>query len=104
MTEADRTAFLAAFEDNPDQSLVGFAILGGIFSEGIDLTADRLIGVGIVGVGLPGLSTDNDLLRDYFDSQGEPGFEFAYQLPGLNHVLQAAGRLVRTMTDKGVIL
>ena len=104
MTEADRTAFLAAFEDNPDQSLVGFAILGGIFSEGIDLTANRLIGVGIVGVGLPGLSTDNNLLRDYFDSQGEPGFEFAYQLPGLNHVLQAAGRLVRTMTDKGVIL
>lgn len=104
MNETDRAAFLTAFQQQPTQSLVGFAILGGIFSEGIDLTADRLIGVGIVGVGLPGLSTDNNLLRDYFDSRDEPGFEFAYQLPGLNHVLQAAGRLVRTMTDRGVIL
>ena len=84
--------------------LVGFGILGGIFSEGIDLTANRLIGVGIVSVGLPGLSTENDLLRDYFDSQGEPGFDYAYQLPGLNHVLQAAGRLIRSASDTGVIL
>lgn len=104
MSESDRANFLSAFQPNPQQSLVGFAILGGLFSEGIDLTNDRLIGVGIVGVGLPGLSTENDLLRDYFDSQGEPGFEYAYQLPGLNHVFQAAGRLIRSTHDSGVIL
>ncbi|HBF75882.1 MAG TPA: ATP-dependent helicase [Lactobacillus sp.] len=104
MNESDRSAFLAAFQPNPDESLVGFAILGGLFSEGIDLTADRLIGVAIVSVGLPGLSTENNLLRDYFDSQGEPGFEYAYQIPGLNHVFQAAGRLIRSTSDQGVIL
>ncbi|MCH5462362.1 ATP-dependent DNA helicase [Lactobacillus sp. LC28-10] len=104
MSESDRSDFLGAFQPNPDQSLVGFAILGGLFSEGIDLTADRLIGVAIVSVGLPGISTENNLLRDYFDSQGEPGFEYAYQIPGLNHVFQAAGRLIRSTSDEGVIL
>lgn len=104
MTEPDRNEFLAAFQPHPNHSLVGFAILGGLFSEGIDLTADRLIGVGIVSVGLPGLSTENDLLRDYFDAQNEPGFEYAYQLPGLNHVFQAAGRLIRSTNDVGVVL
>ncbi|WP_282801523.1 helicase C-terminal domain-containing protein [Secundilactobacillus kimchicus] len=104
MDEAKRAAFLAAFQPNPQEPVVGFAILGGIFSEGIDLTGDRLIGVGIVGVGLPGISEENDLLRDYFDSQGEPGFDYAYQLPGLNHVFQAAGRLIRTVADQGVVL
>ncbi|MFC6255127.1 helicase C-terminal domain-containing protein [Secundilactobacillus hailunensis] len=104
MNENERSAFLAAFTPEPSESLVGFGILGGIFSEGIDLTASRLIGVGIVSVGLPGLSTENDLLRDYFDSQDEPGFDYAYQLPGLNHVLQAAGRLIRSASDTGVIL
>lgn len=104
MTEPDRNEFLAAFQPHPNHSLVGFAILGGLFSEGIDLTADRLIGVGIVSVGLPGLSTENDLLRDYFDAQNEPGFEYAYQLPGLNHVFQAAGRLIRSTKDVGVVL
>lgn len=104
MTESERTAFLDAFTADSDQTLVGFAILGGLFSEGIDLAADRLIGVGIVSVGLPGLSTENDLLRDYFDTMDEPGFEYAYQLPGLNHVFQAAGRLIRSAKDVGVIL
>ncbi|MTV82045.1 ATP-dependent DNA helicase [Secundilactobacillus folii] len=104
MSETQRADFLKAFKPDPSESLVGFAILGGLFSEGIDLTADRLIGVGIVSVGLPGLSTENDLLRDYFDAQGEPGFDYAYQLPGLNHVFQAAGRLIRSAKDVGVIL
>lgn len=104
MSETARTDFLAAFTPNPSASLVGFAILGGLFSEGIDLTANRLIGVAIVSVGLPGISTENNLLRDYFDSQDEPGFEYAYQLPGLNHVFQAAGRLIRSASDQGIIL
>jgi Rad3-related DNA helicases len=72
MSEADRQTFLAQFQEHPTQTLVGFALLGGIFSEGIDLKADRLIGVGIVSVGLPGINPETDLIRDYFDSQGNP--------------------------------
>lgn len=104
MAEADRTAFLANFFANPAQTLVGFALLGGIFAEGIDLKADRLIGVGIVSVGLPGINPETDLIRDYFDAQSQHGFAFAYQLPGLNNVFQAAGRLIRGSKDVGIIL
>lgn len=104
MAEADRTAFLANFTSDPQTTLVGFALLGGIFAEGIDLKADRLIGVGIVSVGLPGLNPETDLIRDYFDVQSHQGFAFAYQLPGLNNVFQAAGRLIRGSHDVGVIL
>lgn len=104
MTEADRSAFLANFTADPSETLVGFAILGGIFSEGIDLKADRLIGVGIVSVGLPGINPETDLLRDYFDEQSHRGFAFAYQIPGLNNVFQAAGRLIRGSQDVGIIL
>ncbi|KRN03370.1 Rad3-related DNA helicase [Levilactobacillus senmaizukei DSM 21775 = NBRC 103853] len=104
MAEADRTAFLANFTSNPQTSLVGFALLGGIFAEGIDLKADRLIGVGIVSVGLPGINPETNLIRDYFDVQSHQGFAFAYQLPGLNNVFQAAGRLIRGSHDVGIIL
>jgi len=104
MAEGDRQAFLAQFQAAPTKTLVGFALLGGIFSEGIDLKGTRLIGVGIVSVGLPGINPETDLIRDYFDSQGQPGFAFAYQLPGLNNVFQAAGRLIRGAQDVGVVL
>lgn len=104
MTSADRDMFLARFEASPMKTLVGFAVLGGIFSEGIDLPADRLIGVGIVSVGLPGLNAETDLIRDYFDAHNGHGFEYAYQLPGLNNVFQAAGRLIRSVHDQGIIL
>lgn len=104
MAEADRAAFLASFTANPQTTLVGFALLGGIFAEGIDLKADRLIGVGVVSVGLPGINPETDLLRDYFDQQSHQGFAFAYQLPGLNNVFQAAGRLIRGSKDVGIIL
>lgn len=104
MAEADRTAFLANFVANPQETLVGFALLGGIFAEGIDLKADRLIGVGVVSVGLPGINPETDLIRDYFDEQSQKGFAFAYQLPGLNNVFQAAGRLIRGSKDVGIIL
>lgn len=104
MSETDRQAFLDQFHADPDQTLVGFALLGGIFSEGIDLKASRLIGVGIVSVGLPGINPETDLIRDYFDSLGQPGFAFAYQLPGLNNVFQAAGRLIRGSHDVGIVL
>ena len=120
MTEEGREAFLEYFTDGTEERLtdriqtaieteeekstLGFCILGGIFSEGIDLAGDRLIGVIIAGTGLPQVSEEQDLLRDYFDSRGQDGFDYAYRYPGMNKVLQAAGRLIRTERDAGVIL
>ncbi|MFC6314495.1 helicase C-terminal domain-containing protein [Lapidilactobacillus achengensis] len=103
-SEKIRQDFLAAFTHDPDETLVGFAVLGGAFSEGIDLQGTRLIGVAIVSVGLPGLSLENDLLRDYYQEKNGQGFAYAYQLPGFNNVLQASGRVIRGMADRGVIL
>ncbi|MDH5105314.1 ATP-dependent DNA helicase [Lentilactobacillus diolivorans] len=105
--EMDNTAridFLNEFRTDPQQTKVGFALLGGIFSEGIDLKNDQLIGVGIVSVGLPGMNKESDLIRDYFDQLNGQGFSYAYQLPGFNNVSQAAGRVIRTDEDKGVIV
>lgn len=104
MDAAARADFLAHFAPQPTVTQIGFAVLGGSFGEGIDLPADRLIGVAVVGVGLPGLSLRNNLLKEYFDAQRGTGFTYAYQLPGLNNVLQAGGRLIRGMQDQGVIL
>ena len=87
-----------------DRTLLGFCIMGGIFSEGIDLMGDRLIGAVIVGTGLPQLGTEREILRDYYDSRGENGFDYAYRYPGMNKVLQAAGRVIRTREDVGAIL
>lgn len=104
MDNTARTAFLDEFRTADGQTKVGFALLGGIFSEGIDLKNDQLIGVGVISVGLPGMNKESDLIRDYFDSLNGQGFSFAYQLPGFNNVSQAAGRVIRTDTDKGVIV
>lgn len=98
-----RSSFLARFRDD-DAPVIGFAVLGGIFSEGIDLGGAKLIGVAIVTVGLPGLNPETDELRRYFDQQGKDGFAYAYQLPGFNNVLQAGGRVIRGMHDVGVVL
>lgn len=103
MTETDRENFLARFEVGA-APLIGFAVMGGIFGEGIDLVGERLIGVVVVGVGVPQMGLERDLIREYFDGQDGSGFAFAYQLPGFNRVLQAAGRVVRTETDRGVIV
>lgn len=117
MKEADREAFLARFEGNGDcdfsavkteaevvcQSLIGFCVMGGIFSEGIDLKHDSLIGVIIVGTGLPQVCSERELLKRFFDGQGENGFDYAYRFPGMNKVLQAAGRVIRTAEDVGII-
>jgi DNA excision repair protein ERCC-2 len=78
--------------------------MGGIFGEGIDLVGERLSGVVIVGVGLPGISPERDIIRGYFANFNNRGFEYAYLYPGINRVFQAAGRLIRTETDRGVIL
>lgn len=104
MSEAEREAFLEEFSHENRHNLVAFAVMGGIFGEGIDLTGDRLTGAVIVGVGLPGISTENELIRDYFNRTARTGFEYAYLYPGINRVLQAAGRVIRSETDRGVVL
>jgi len=83
---------------------VGFAVLGGIFGEGIDLTGERLIGVAVVGVGLPQISLDRDLIREFWQTAGQSGFDYAYTFPGMNRVLQAVVRLIRSDKDQGVVL
>ncbi|BBO67388.1 ATP-dependent helicase [Desulfosarcina alkanivorans] len=103
MDDAGRARFLERFSAENDRTLVGFAVMGGIFGEGIDLVGDRLSGAVIVGVGLPAICPERDLIRRYFDGQGA-GFDFAYRYPGINRVLQAAGRVIRTHTDRGAIL
>ncbi|MBR1846099.1 MAG: PD-(D/E)XK nuclease family protein [Bacilli bacterium] len=106
MTPKERTDFLEQFTPNPDHTKVGLLILGGAFSEGIDLVDDRLIGVAVVGVGLPQIGKENDLIRDYYDRLLGPGmgFSYAYKDPGMNKVLQAVGRLIRSETDRGAVL
>lgn len=104
MDDTQREVFIKSFDERPSRSRVVFAVLGGLFSEGIDLTGDRLSGVIVVGVGLPLLHYENDLLKDFYDHAAGDGFGFAYQFPGMNKVLQAAGRVIRTETDRGVVL
>ena len=104
MSEPDREAFVAAFAVEHGETLVGFAVMGGVFGEGIDLVGDRLIGAVIVGVGLPQLCVERDLIRDYFQEQTGAGFDYAYTFPGMNRVLQAIGRVIRSETDRGVVL
>jgi Rad3-related DNA helicase len=119
MTEEEREKFLNKFEGNfqydlneniqmeiemeEDTYLIGFCVLGGIFSEGIDLKEDSLIGAIIVGTGLPQVCYEREILKGYFDVQGKNGFDYAYRFPGMNKVLQAAGRVIRTDSDIGII-
>ncbi|MEJ2037693.1 MAG: helicase C-terminal domain-containing protein [Desulfosarcinaceae bacterium] len=104
MDERQREAFLARFQESLERSLVGFAVMGGIFGEGIDLKGDRLTAAAVVGVGLPGICLQRDLIREYYDQNGGRGFAFAYKYPGINRVLQAAGRVIRSEKDRGVVL
>ena len=104
MSEEAREIFLENFEEERDRSLIGFCVMGGIFSEGIDLTHDKLIGAAIVGTGLPQVCRERELLKTYFDGKGLRGFDYAYLYPGMNKVLQSAGRVIRTDEDEGIIL
>ncbi|ALS37774.1 Rad3-related DNA helicase [Enterococcus rotai] len=104
MNESEREAFLADFVIDPEETLVGFCVLGGIFSEGIDLKGNRLIGTAIVGVGLPQINHEQELIKGYYDQEKNQGFQFAYQIPGMNKVLQAAGRVIRDTADQGIVL
>lgn len=112
MGEKEREEFLRQFsltdsdnalEEVVSRSLLGFCVLGGIFSEGIDLKKDSLIGAIIVGTGLPQVCNEREIVRQYFDKREENGFDYAYQYPGMNKVLQAAGRVIRTAEDVGIV-
>ncbi|MBE6547361.1 MAG: ATP-dependent DNA helicase [Ruminococcaceae bacterium] len=101
MSYKDREDFLAFFED--DKKLrIGFCVMGGLFSEGIDLPGNRLIGVVVVGVGLPGISNERNIMRDYYDEKCGEGYDYAYTYPGMNGVLQAVGRVIRRDEDRGI--
>ncbi|KRQ86887.1 ATP-dependent DNA helicase DinG [Caloramator mitchellensis] len=104
MTEEAKELFLKRFSENKGKRLIAFAVMGGIFGEGIDLDGDKLIGVCIVGVGLPQISYERDVIKEHFDNAFGRGFEYAYVYPGFNRVMQAVGRLIRTEKDRGVVL
>jgi Rad3-related DNA helicase len=120
MDERAREAFLHRFSLNEDcdfrqiiqmeveleeeKSLLGFCVMGGIFSEGIDLKNDSLIGAIIVGTGIPQVCPEREILKQYFDEVGENGFDYAYRFPGMNKVLQSAGRVIRTKEDIGIVI
>ncbi|MBR6697579.1 MAG: PD-(D/E)XK nuclease family protein [Lachnospiraceae bacterium] len=104
MNETDREEFLNQFNNTSKRSVVGFCVMGGIFSEGIDLKGESLIGVVVVGTGLPQISVEQQILKNFYDEECDMGFEYAYVYPGMNKVLQAAGRVIRTTNDTGVIL
>ncbi len=104
MKEWEREEFLQAFDEERKKSFVAFCVMGGIFGEGIDLKNDRLIGAAIVGTGIPQISNEQEILKKYYDARGGDGFDYAFRYPGMNKVLQAAGRVIRTTEDRGVIL
>ena len=104
MGERDRAAFLRFFDGEHDRGMAAFAVMGGIFGEGIDLVGEKVIGVAIVGVGMPQICLERNLIQQYHDEQDEPGYDFAYVVPGFNRVMQAVGRLIRGETDRGVVL
>jgi len=103
MKEEEREGFLAEFSTERENSLVAFCVMGGIFGEGIDLKNEQLIGAIIVGTGLPQISNEREILMNYYDNISGQGFDYAYRYPGMNKVLQAAGRVIRTIEDVGVI-
>ena len=104
MKEPEREAFLGEFDKAGDSSLIGLCVMGSIFGEGIDLRGSRLIGALIVGTGLPQVSKEQELLKQYYDNKGMDGFRYAYLCPGMNKVLQAAGRVIRTEEDEGTVV
>jgi Rad3-related DNA helicase len=103
MEDAERETVMASFRSEREKSYVAFMVLGGVFAEGIDLKGEALIGAAVVGVGYPQVSFERDLIRVYFEKEGL-GYEYAYIYPGMNRVLQAGGRVIRTEEDKGTIL
>lgn len=104
MEEKERESFLSLFSEENSKPLLGFCVMGGIFSEGIDFYGNRLVGAVIVGVGLPQVNRRQELLREYYEQERGDGFSFAYRFPGMNKVMQAAGRVIRSEQDRGSVL
>ena len=104
MDEQAREDFLKLFEEERSQSMAAFCVMGGIFSEGIDLPDDRLIGAAVIGTGLPQVCLEREILKEYFAKKELDGFAYAYQYPGMNKVQQAAGRVIRTAEDVGIVV
>ena len=104
MEDKDKNKFLSYFDVDPNKTTIGFAVLGGIFSEGIDFYSDKLIGAIVVGVGIPQISFERDLIKEHFESEEISGYEYAYVNPGITKIIQAAGRVIRSETDKGIIV
>ncbi len=100
MNEEQRETFLDSFQTDTKHTLVAFAVLGGVFSEGIDLIGERLIGSIIVGVGLPQINPLTEQRRIYFEEKFAKGYLYAYIYPGFNKVMQAVGRVIRTESDQ----
>ena len=104
MSLARRENFLSAFRDDVGVLRVGFCVLGGSFSEGVDLPGSRLIGSIVVGVGIPGLSNERNIIRDYYEERVGRGYDYSYTFPGMNAILQAAGRVIRRDSDCGIVV
>ena len=104
MEEPDKEAFLLNFKENPEETTLGFLVIGGAFSEGIDLVSDRLIGAAIIGIGMPKINFESNQIADFYKNKKLPGRDYAYINPGMNKVMQAVGRVIRSENDKGVIL
>ena len=104
MREREKEEFLEAFDSESEDSVIGCCVMGGIFSEGIDLREDRLIGAVIVGTGLPMVCNERELFKNYYEEKKGSGFDYAYLYPGVNKVFQAGGRVIRTVSDRGAIL
>ena len=104
MSEEERESFLLNFKPNPEKTTLGFLVIGGAFSEGIDLVSDRLIGAVIIGIGMPRINFESDKIAEFYDSRDLPGRDYAYLNPGMNKVMQAVGRVIRGDNDKGIAL
>lgn len=104
MNEEEKEAYLSCFVDNPERTTLGLCVIGGAFSEGIDLVGERIIGVVVIGVGLPQICYERDVIKEYFDKKDGLGYNYAYVAPGMNKVMQAVGRVIRSESDKGVAL
>ena len=104
MSYGERERFIGMFRDSSRKFIIGFCVLGGMFSEGIDLAGESLIGAIVVGTGMPQLSAERNIMAMYYDEKNERGHEFAYTCPGMNKVMQAAGRVIRTEEDRGIVV
>jgi Rad3-related DNA helicase len=104
MSESAKADFLSRFDESTEGTLVGFCVMGGSFSEGIDLRGERLIGALIVGVGLPTISTELNIIKEHYDKTRENGYAYTYTYPGMIKVMQAAGRVIRSENERGVVV